>query len=155
MATHSSVLAWRIPGTGEPGGLPSMGSHRVRHDWSDLAAATAVKISSPPQLHTHLSSSKCLPHLLIPSPFLKSFHLLLEFHPHVGTDSCQWFRSVFFLGYLHYSRVQYPPNSTFPAKPGFGPRIHLSLSVKAGSYVENYSSWFKPRLQFQELDSEQ
>ena len=42
MATHSSVLAWRIPGTGEPGGLPSMGSHRVRHDWSDLAAAAAA-----------------------------------------------------------------------------------------------------------------
>ena len=39
MATHSSILAWRIPGTGEPGGLPSMGSHRVGHDWSDLAAA--------------------------------------------------------------------------------------------------------------------
>ena len=39
MATHSSVLAWRIPGMGEPGGLPSLGSHRVRHDWSDLAAA--------------------------------------------------------------------------------------------------------------------
>ena len=39
MATHSSVLAWRIPGTGEPGGLPSMGSHRVGHDWSDLAVA--------------------------------------------------------------------------------------------------------------------
>jgi len=42
MATHSSVPSWRIPGTGEPGGLPSMGSHRVRHDWSDLAAAAAV-----------------------------------------------------------------------------------------------------------------
>ena len=41
MATHSSVLAWRIPGMGEPGGLPSMGSHRVRHDWSNLAAAAA------------------------------------------------------------------------------------------------------------------
>ena len=41
MATHSSVLAWRIPGTGEPGGLPSVGSHRVGHDWSDLAAAAA------------------------------------------------------------------------------------------------------------------
>ena len=40
MATHSSVLAWRIPGTVEPVGLPSMGSHRVRHDWSDLAAAS-------------------------------------------------------------------------------------------------------------------
>ena len=42
MATHSSVLAWRIPGTGEPGGLLSMGSHRVGHDWSDLAAAVSV-----------------------------------------------------------------------------------------------------------------
>ena len=41
MATHSSVLAWRIPGVGEPGGLLSMGSHRVGHDWSDLAAAAA------------------------------------------------------------------------------------------------------------------
>ena len=37
IATYSSVLAWRIPGTGEPDGLPSMGSHRVGHDWSDLA----------------------------------------------------------------------------------------------------------------------
>ena len=42
MTTHSSVLAWRIPGTEEPGGLPSMGSHRVRHDWSDLAAAAVA-----------------------------------------------------------------------------------------------------------------
>ena len=42
MATHSSVLAWRIPGVGEPGGLPSMGSHRVGHNWSNLAAAAAV-----------------------------------------------------------------------------------------------------------------
>ena len=41
MATHSSVLAWRIPGTWEPGRLPSMGSHRVGQDWSDLAAAAS------------------------------------------------------------------------------------------------------------------
>ena len=47
MATHSSVLALRIPGTGEPGGLLSMGSHRVRHDWSDLAAAAAAVGYSP------------------------------------------------------------------------------------------------------------
>ena len=40
MATHSSVLAWRIPGAGEPGGLQSMGSHRVGHYWRDLAAAS-------------------------------------------------------------------------------------------------------------------
>ena len=56
MATHSSVLAWRIPGTGEPGGLLSMGLHRVGHDWSDLAAAAAqnlpptVKLQMPSQL---------------------------------------------------------------------------------------------------------
>jgi len=41
MATHSSVLAWRIPGTGKPGGLLSIGLHRVGHDYSDLAAAVA------------------------------------------------------------------------------------------------------------------
>ena len=46
MATHSSVLAWRIPGTEEPGGLPSMGLHRVGHDWSGLAAAAAVAADS-------------------------------------------------------------------------------------------------------------
>ena len=46
MATHSSVLAWRIPGTGEPVRLPSMGSHRVGHDWSDLTAAAVIK--NPP-----------------------------------------------------------------------------------------------------------
>ncbi|CAM9178616.1 unnamed protein product [Rangifer tarandus platyrhynchus] len=45
MATHSSILAWRIPGTGEPGGLPSVGSHRVGHDRSDLAAAATVNVS--------------------------------------------------------------------------------------------------------------
>ena len=44
MAPHSSVLAWRIPRTEEPGGLPSTGSHRVRHDWSDLAAAAAARM---------------------------------------------------------------------------------------------------------------
>ena len=42
MATHSSVLAWRIPEMAEPGGLPSMGSHRVGHDWSDLAAVAGI-----------------------------------------------------------------------------------------------------------------
>ena len=42
MATHYSVLAWRIPGTTGPGGLPSMGSHRVGHDRSDLAAAAVA-----------------------------------------------------------------------------------------------------------------
>ena len=48
MATHSSVLAWRIPKTGVPGGLPSMGLHRVGHDWRDLAAASLSSIFPPP-----------------------------------------------------------------------------------------------------------
>ena len=42
MATHSSVLTWRIPGTEGPGGLPSMWSHRIGHDWTDLAATVAA-----------------------------------------------------------------------------------------------------------------
>ena len=53
--THSSVLAWRIPGMVEPGGLPSMGSHRVRHDWGDLAAASVG--SSDKKIHLQCRSS--------------------------------------------------------------------------------------------------
>ena len=44
MATHSSVLAWRIPGMGKPGGVPSMGSHRVGHDWRDFAASSNIYV---------------------------------------------------------------------------------------------------------------
>ena len=54
MASHSSVLAWRIPGTGEPGGLPCMGLHRVVQDWSDLLAA--APLGSPPCQSTWLYS---------------------------------------------------------------------------------------------------
>ena len=55
MAAHSSVLAWRIPGTGEPGGLPSMESHRVGHDWSNLALAACMLKQSTDQINTHYS----------------------------------------------------------------------------------------------------
>ena len=64
MAIHSSVLAWRIPGTGEPGGLPCLGSHRVGHDWSDLAAAGPEYIVLKPVLLNtalyRLSTMLCL-----------------------------------------------------------------------------------------------
>ena len=91
MKTHSSVLAWRIWGTGEPGGLPSMGSHRVRHDWSYLAAAFLIyrEIMYIPLNCMSLGWSKLTFHLigqelnlfclitlqdaLIPT-FLKQFH---------------------------------------------------------------------------------
>ena len=59
MATHSSVLAWRIPGMAEPGELPSMGSHRVGHDWSNLAAAAGCSHSMYLPLHTY-TMSKCV-----------------------------------------------------------------------------------------------
>ena len=57
MATHSSVLAWRIPGTGEPGGLPSMGLHRVGHDWSGLAAAATHTAHLPPSATSAASTT--------------------------------------------------------------------------------------------------
>ena len=60
MATHSSVPAWRIPGMAEPGGLPSMGSSRVRHDWSDLAA----NIYNIQQILLNIYNT--LPNLVIP-----------------------------------------------------------------------------------------
>ena len=50
MATHSSVLAWSIPGMAEPGGLLSLGLHRVRHDWRDLAAAAAAAAAASIQM---------------------------------------------------------------------------------------------------------
>ena len=61
MVTHSSVLAWRIPGTEEPGGLPSMVSHRVGHDCSDLAAAAAAIYNFKAQsTHVTLNKSKAV-----------------------------------------------------------------------------------------------
>ena len=93
MATHCNVLAWRIPGTGEPGGLPSMGSHRVGHDWSDLAAAAAAVCflyhESVSALHIHLfvpifrfnilvlSQSVCLS-----LSDLFTWYNTLQFHPY-------------------------------------------------------------------------
>ena len=71
MATHSSVFAWRIPGTREPGGLPSMGSHRVGHDWSDLAAAW---ITQRTKIICNLKELVFLTVL-----FIKCLHLLIFF----------------------------------------------------------------------------
>ena len=53
MATRSSVISWRIPGTEEPGGLPPMGLHRVGHDWGNLAAAAACYQEVPFSLSAH------------------------------------------------------------------------------------------------------
>ena len=70
MATHSTILAWRIPWPGKPGGLLSMGLHRVGHDWSDLAAAAAAAAAA-----VLLSVSSIVPKisLLSPSPWVQDY----------------------------------------------------------------------------------
>ena len=89
MATHSSVLAWRIPGTGSLMGLPSMGLHRVGHDWSDLAAAAAApktkqRICKAFKIHTKLFMC-ALPTLCqttetsIPPTHQSCFHIIVGF----------------------------------------------------------------------------
>ena len=70
MATHSSALAWRIPGTGEPDGLPSLGSHRVGYDWSDLAAAAAKR-----SVVAEVVDSSCS------AEYYNSWYMLLYFCP--------------------------------------------------------------------------
>ena len=71
MATHSSVLAWRIPGTGEPGGLPSMRLHRVGHDWSDLEVAAAAAAAA---VHSKIARS----YGSFIFSFLRNFHTVLH-----------------------------------------------------------------------------
>ena len=82
MAAHSRVPAWRIPGMGEPGGLPSMGLHRVAHDWSDLAAAGAWRVRAD-----HSESF----HVLISSRWLSaSFHLWRHLLPRGSLPTATW-----------------------------------------------------------------
>ena len=102
MATHSSVLAWRIPGTGEPHGLLSMGSHRVSHDWSDLAAAAYIFFHWPGTpvcfqlvFCVHFCVWRCVPDVSVERDALH-VHLLLHhlvlLHPHPcsNTTMCIW-----------------------------------------------------------------
>ena len=66
MATHSSVFAWRIPGTGEPGGLPSVGSHRVGHDWETSLSLSLMggAILSKSLIQFSVDGWGCVPSLL-------------------------------------------------------------------------------------------
>ena len=86
MATHSSVLAWKIPGMEEPSGLPSVGLHRVGHDWSDLAAAAAG--AQNPQSHflwiQRSSLGQCV--LITSHTHTHTFSLT---HTHSHTGMCE------------------------------------------------------------------
>ena len=97
MATHSSVLAWRIPRTGDPGGLPSMGSHRVGHDWSDLAVAVAGIGRSPNSASLGLETKRASPSCRFAGP-LNLSRLGLKEGRKVGTAST----------YLYYHPFHWP-----------------------------------------------
>ena len=84
MATHSSVLAWRIPGKVEPGGLPPVGSHRVGHDWGDLVAAAAAAADVFLELSCFFNDSVDAGNLISgSSAFSKSSFKLWKFLVHV------------------------------------------------------------------------
>ena len=101
MATHSSVLAWRISGTEEPGGLLPMGLHRVGHDWSDLAAAAAAKLWVEfPVLYSRFSlviyfihsiNSAYMSPTHPPSPHLPPAHIHFFNDLRPTYNSCVWF----------------------------------------------------------------
>ena len=96
MATHSSVLAWRIPGMGEPGGLPSMGLHRVRHDWSNLAAAAAaeIQITGWGPLTLAVRQENSLTQGRARLCFIQAFNWLNEAHLHRGGQSALFSLSI-------------------------------------------------------------
>ena len=97
---HSSVLAWRIPGTGEPGGLPSMGSHRVGHNLSDLAAALCLQQHCAAiimgQLTMTFPDSPSLSFLILSLKF-KSINLKYSFLHQNSTDTLlsTWISKLF------------------------------------------------------------
>ena len=104
MATHSSVLTWRIPGTGEPDGLPSMGSHRVGHDWSDLAAAS-IQFNGIKHIHIVVKPLLSPPHNPTPeTTILLSVSVDLT----IPGPSSKWNHTVFALfplGIIHPSHM--------------------------------------------------
>ena len=116
MATHSSVLAWRIPGTAEPGGLPSMGSHRVRHDWSDLAAA-ATPISGEGD-GTPLQYS-CLENPMDRGTWWAAVH---------GVSKSQTQLSDFTFTFMHWRRKWQPTPVLLPGE-SYGQRSLVGYSL--------------------------
>ena len=102
MATHSIVLAWRIPGMGEPGGLLSMGSHRVGHDWNDLAVAVAVFLIGG-QLLTMLW---LLLYIIMNQPWIYILPLPLEppshLPPHPTPLGCHRALGLIWIGTNHF-----------------------------------------------------
>ena len=96
MATHSSVLAWRIPGTGEPGGLPSVGSYRVGHDWSDLVVVVVITVVSNSLTPRTAALQASLSFPISQSLFkLTSIELVMPSNHQILCDYCLLLPSIF------------------------------------------------------------
>ena len=121
MAAHSSVLPWRIPGMAEPGGLPSMGSHRVGHDWSDIAAAAAAVIPNhQPQFLITVRSE--------PKIICRLFSLSSKVSTESSSQSCSEFKRS--------------PNHVYSSHR-WGTVLSLRLSHDPGSEILPISCWFR------------
>ena len=124
MATHSSVRAWRIPGTGEPGGLPSMGSHTVRHDWSNLAAAAAAAVGERERekesevLSWTLPIVELLPTLLKPAPSVL-WALVLHYYCTKPLPGCE--QEIFNFWPSKIMSGPFPPRASFLSRWHFPP----------------------------------
>ena len=133
MATHSSVLAWRISGTGEPGGLPSVGSHRVGHDWRDLAAAAAGTHCFM-FLYSSLarySSSFTVQMRQVPY-YLRTFVLAVSFASYDLPPDIQSYDTYFRLSLRSFSQWGLPGHLIRNWKL---PQLHCSLSLIATLFV--------------------
>ena len=131
MATHSSVLAWGIPGTGEPSGLPSTGSHRVGHYWSDLAAAAAVlKASSRCLQEAHGWSDRCSWHVSYQLCLPRSSPTLARIRGTCWQSRCFPWRDLLVPDHCRSCRGN-PPWGCCLLKL---PTIKVSPALKAGSH---------------------
>ena len=156
MVTHSSVLAWRIPG--EPGGQPAMGSHRVGHDWSDLAAAAAAPVLSEERWPEGEGLSRMETpwhsrlHVHIPSNLGGPFHALLDlvtlslcsWRPHYFTKGRGWGLFVVLFGWQMISKVESkaePPCAGHSSLPLWFPSCPPSHPA---SVICLHSNWVLP-----------
>ena len=121
MATHSNVLAWRISGMGKPGELPSMGSHRVGHDWSNLAAAAAASVDLLLSISVQFSSVQSLSHVrLFATPWITARQASCPLPtPGVHSDSrplSQWCHPAISSSVIHFSSCpqSLPASESFP-----------------------------------------
>ena len=108
MATHSSILAWKIPGTEEPVGLPSMGSHRVGHDWRDLAAAAAAAAAKISKVLFYKLLQTYFPWVEYNNPYPKRFHHIQSTHFPVFFP----FINLLSLSTCHWPGIVFPARET-------------------------------------------